>query len=716
MENKPLNGFGLENFRVFKNKQFFEFKPITIITGANSSGKSSVIKGLKLLKANMPPFRWDLTLPSHLFVSNDKFGHFLGSYKQITNFENSDNDKICMGISVSLKMVNMKFIACLTFKPKKGNEENELSLDEFAIYRENDFIKKDPIVRITARNSTFERIQIDFLAFKKIMEEDFLKNLNEAFGKLNEYNKICKQDVKENDGLANTQEDNLDDVRNWFRRTGPLLESDPRDPESKARVGMIFNDEEYDYFFMGPNNDHGSSLYEYKKRYAQNIDRIAIYGINSINYFHKEKFLGQTLDQRIFQWLNEYNTRKPILPFYAIINGELVLDPNHDSFKNNPYIYTKLSEFIESLKKDFAKDMNVKESKVFNSKLIKHFRKLEDEHFSNIKHLWFPYQYRHHDQPIQNNLRGWDGLVSENKDESEFDFDFWKTPDITKKTLEEDPDFGDYYKIQIYRSLKPAHTLKYSGDPYSNFRIFNIFIEQCIEKWLVQSKHKLESVLFVSHSPENPSRVYSSQHGSIFRIFSNFLQTQNLKRKNCQFTHRNFVIKHLKALAIADDLIIESIDGGAVLQPFFIIDKVKRSVADTGYGYMKVLMLLLNIVNAENNSSIVIEEPEANLHPDFQSRLSDIFIDAHKSFGHNFVIETHSEYLIRKLQYLSATGSFNNDDIVVYYLNHPKSKHRKQVNTVKIRLDGRLEGDFGHGFFDEASNLITDLFRLSEDN
>ena len=44
-----LNGLGLENFRVFKNKTWFDFAPITILTGTNSSGKSSLINAIEVL-------------------------------------------------------------------------------------------------------------------------------------------------------------------------------------------------------------------------------------------------------------------------------------------------------------------------------------------------------------------------------------------------------------------------------------------------------------------------------------------------------------------------------------------------------------------------------------------------------------------------------------------------------------------------------------------
>ncbi|KAA6331110.1 hypothetical protein EZS27_020263, partial [termite gut metagenome] len=50
MSKSKINNISFENFRVFKNKSDFDLAPITILTGANSSGKSSVIKALKLLQ------------------------------------------------------------------------------------------------------------------------------------------------------------------------------------------------------------------------------------------------------------------------------------------------------------------------------------------------------------------------------------------------------------------------------------------------------------------------------------------------------------------------------------------------------------------------------------------------------------------------------------------------------------------------------------------
>ena len=47
---------------------------------------------------------------------------------------------------------------------------------------------------------------------------------------------------------------------------------------------------------------------------------------------------------------------------------------------------------------------------------------------------------------------------------------------------------------------------------------------------------------------------------------------------------------------------------------------------------------------------VIIEEPEMNLHPKYQSLLADLFLELSERYGFRFIIETHSEYMIRKTQ------------------------------------------------------------------
>jgi predicted ATPase len=147
------------------------------------------------------------------------------------------------------------------------------------------------------------------------------------------------------------------------------------------------------------------------------------------------------------------------------------------------------------------------------------------------------------------------------------------------------------------------------------------------------------------------------------------------------------------------------------------------SLVDNGFGITPLTILLLHIVLptfrgfarwGSDSDILLVEEPEANLHPKLQSQLADFFLDACKSLGYQFLLETHSEYLIRKFQFLVAKKEMKSEDIIIYYFHDPNNvpKDEKQVKKIQILEDGSLSDDFGPGFFDEAANWELELIRL----
>ena len=113
---------------------------------------------------------------------------------------------------------------------------------------------------------------------------------------------------------------------------------------------------------------------------------------------------------------------------------------------------------------------------------------------------------------------------------------------------------------------------------------------------------------------------------------------------------------------------------------------------------------------------LVIEEPEANLHPNLQSKLADILVLAYNTHGIRFVLETHSEYLIRKLQYLTAKNDIGTNDVNIYYFNADEfvTAEEKKVKKININGFGALTDTFGPGFFDEAPTLQFELYKINQ--
>lgn len=170
--------------------------------------------------------------------------------------------------------------------------------------------------------------------------------------------------------------------------------------------------------------------------------------------------------------------------------------------------------------------------------------------------------------------------------------------------------------------------------------------------------------------------------------------------------------KWLKEFKIGDSIEIKPTEG-VINAPYILRKGKKYLLADLGYGYTQILPIILSI-GMRKSSTLIIEEPEANLHPKYQSMLADLFSESLNEM--QFILETHSEYFIRKIQYLVATRKIKKEDVVIYYFNEPdiadRPEDEPQIKKIEILDDGSLSKDFGPGFFDEATNLKFELMRL----
>ena len=136
-------------------------------------------------------------------------------------------------------------------------------------------------------------------------------------------------------------------------------------------------------------------------------------------------------------------------------------------------------------------------------------------------------------------------------------------------------------------------------------------------------------------------------------------------------------------------------------------------LADKCMGSIQLVILLLRIATLlrkykGQQLTILLEEPEQNLHPALQSKLADLIYNVNNKFGVRFVVETHSEYIVRKSQVIVAEAN-KSDNIVknpfkVYYLPNAAKPYE-----MIYRTDGKFSNEFETGFFDEANNLLFDI-------
>lgn len=179
-----------------------------------------------------------------------------------------------------------------------------------------------------------------------------------------------------------------------------------------------------------------------------------------------------------------------------------------------------------------------------------------------------------------------------------------------------------------------------------------------------------------------------------------------------------FLCKWIKEFGIGLDYKISAIEGEGYTVEIETSQGIWQHLADLGMGSNQLMTLLIELatlIRVKGNRQyplIIIEEPEQNLHPKVQSLLAKLFYELNTNRGFKFLIETHSEYLIRHSQVLVAEMNIENEEELqklnpfkVYYF----PKDRVPYDMV-YRPDGRFSEEFDSGFFDEASNLAIKLF------
>ena len=114
-----------------------------------------------------------------------------------------------------------------------------------------------------------------------------------------------------------------------------------------------------------------------------------------------------------------------------------------------------------------------------------------------------------------------------------------------------------------------------------------------------------------------------------------------------------------------------------------------------------------------NNDLLIIEEPEMNLHPDHQCLLAEMLFDFTTFIKSNIVIETHSEYMIRTLQFL-RTKEENFSKKHCNIINFGFGEKLGKVKNIKIEDDGSLSDSFYSGFMNHSQELQLKLLRNNQ--
>lgn len=616
-----LSGIKITNFRIFEN-QPIDFKPITFITGANSSGKSSVFKALMLLQENIKNnqlIKLEFAEGEHILgdfdsVKNRKLKDenqmsfvlqyfFENKYKVEASFVFDNKNKIGILSKHSITIENTQILD-ISFENEKANIS--LNLDWFI---ENEFKFDELFEKVfvydifdNSDNNIFEdilrqQIEEQNISFDDIKSEDSLKDINyllEAKEK-----EINENENKRNKLLSQIDKSNFDNLDEFEQKSIEMKEDNINQNFDKSKIEYKYDDTiksiKYRQIQKYINNEIKNKIHNFKENEIKGFfTQIFISQLNSINNFGAFNF------DSLNKWQNNIPKK-----FQNITKKGVRLYTDYQGYEDDYFRSSKL----ESYRHVYTEQYNYLESIIIKDNIFR----------------------------IEDNI-------------------------ILKEIFE------TYFKPFINLS---QNTIDF--------------------KHLPANRGKQERII-----------TFSKNNDALETAIKNYDSTNELQTK--------FVNTWLRNFEIGESLNVDFIESSSVRVLVIDDNNNKTNIADLGLGISQLIPIILACASAEKNTLLLLEEPETNLHPKFQSLLAEMFVDANEKFGVQFALETHSEYLIRKVQVMIANKNIASDIVKIYYFGKNNLK-KSEVKTIDIYQNGKLSDDFGEGFFDMATDLQIQLMK-----
>ncbi len=126
------------------------------------------------------------------------------------------------------------------------------------------------------------------------------------------------------------------------------------------------------------------------------------------------------------------------------------------------------------------------------------------------------------------------------------------------------------------------------------------------------------------------------------------------------------------------------------------------------FGNSSVFPIVVALMTAPKNSLVVIENPEAHIHPKAQTRMGELLSIAAEN-GVQIIIETHSDHLLNGVRIAVKKQTIDENNVEIHFVYADQENpllHRAE--HIQIHDDGSME-DWPKGFFDEWEESLRTL-------
>lgn len=130
---------------------------------------------------------------------------------------------------------------------------------------------------------------------------------------------------------------------------------------------------------------------------------------------------------------------------------------------------------------------------------------------------------------------------------------------------------------------------------------------------------------------------------------------------------------------------------------------------NVGFGITYTLPIIVAILSATSDTLILLENPEAHLHPRGQSKMGELIALA-ANCGIQIILETHSDHVLNGIRKAVRHNKLEADKVQINYFERylKKGQPTTEIITPRIYPDGGID-KWPDGFFDQAEKDLMEL-------
>jgi predicted ATPase len=162
----------------------------------------------------------------------------------------------------------------------------------------------------------------------------------------------------------------------------------------------------------------------------------------------------------------------------------------------------------------------------------------------------------------------------------------------------------------------------------------------------------------------------------------------------------DFVLRHTEAVVDVGNVRFDSSMKGYLAHCWATNRRTKGEsyLSDFGFGVSQCVPIFVQGVLMRENQLLMVEQPEAQLHPTAQIEMGSFFAELWSERKVMSIIETHSPQIILRLRRLVGRGKLNNEDLSVAYV-HENEQGISVVENLGVDEAGNLQKGLPMEFF-----------------